>query len=234
MTASARYAVYLVPPATHPLWLAANTWLGRDPAALRSTWGAAPLLRTEPWRYGFHATLKPPLRLAAGHTEADLLATLQQLAQQHAPFELPALQVDWLAGFLALRLVQAIAPEHPAQQLADAAVRLLDVHRAPHTEAELQRYLSPGLNAAQREHVHRWGYAHVFEHWRLHFTLTDRLDALPELERTGLRATAATHFAAALAVPCRIESLALFTEPSPGQPFVLSHRVPLGATPLQE
>ena len=82
------------------------------------------------------------------------------------------------------------------------------------------------------EHVLRWGYAHVFEHWRLHFTLTDRLDALPELERTGLRATAITHFAAALAVPCRIESLALFTETAPGQPFVLSHRVPLGSTPL--
>ena len=139
------------------------------------------MLRTEPWRYGFHATpaaaayrCRPP--------EVDLLATLRQLAQQHA--SLSCRLCRWTGCcFLCAAAVQAIAPEHPAQQLADAAIKVGCAPRPAHRVRRAPALPQPGLNAAQREHVLRWGYAHAFEHWRLHFTLTDRLDAcLRELD----------------------------------------------------
>ena len=208
---TSRYALYLAPGHAIPLWLAASTWLGRDPAAPRHL-GPRPL-RTEPWRYGFHATLKPPLRLAAGHPRPTCSPRCSSWRSSTRPSSCRL--AGGLAGWLpALRLVQAIA-RAPASSWP-MPLCACSTPTAPHTpRPSASAILSPGLNAAQREHVLRWGYAHVFEHWRLHFTLTDRLDALPELERAGLRATAATHFAAALAMPCRIESLALSPRPRP-------------------
>src|SRR5574341_1305941 len=98
---STRYAVYYAPPADHPLWRAGCAWLGRDARAGEPP-GAPPPHAGEPWRYGFHATLKPPLRLAPGRGEAELLAELQRLVREHEPFEMPVLRVGTLAGFVAL------------------------------------------------------------------------------------------------------------------------------------
>lgn len=219
-----RYAVYYAPDPGHALWSAGCTWLGRDPAAEAAHSVPRPQ-RAEPWRYGFHATLKPPMRLA-GRDEAALQAALERLASGHAVFAMPALSVQWLADFLALQPTLLLGREHPLHRLADACVTELDGFRAPPTPEELRRRHSDTLNAAQRELLARYGYPHVLAHWRFHMTLSDSLPPDAEL-RHDLQCVAEAHFASALAQPLRGDAICLFVEPAPGAPLRLLRRFPL-------
>jgi hypothetical protein len=176
-----------------------------------------------PRRYGFHATLKPPLRLRPGCNEASLLDAAAALARGLPSFEMPRLDVGWLAGFLALRPVQPLPAQHPLRLLANACVAKLDAWRAEPSTAELERR-AVGLDRWQKLLLQRWGYPHVFEGWRFHMTLSDTLAAAD----AALEAAARAHFAAALAVPLRCEDVSVFIEDAPGQPFRLLRRLPLG------
>lgn len=223
MSATTRYAVYYAPEAGHPLWQAGCDWLGRDPRRADSP-GAPPAQRAEPWRYGFHATLKPPLRLAPGCDEAAFERALQALAARTAPFEMPRLHVDTLANFIALRPAEPLAREHPLWRLADACVTTLDPFRAPLDAAELARRLKQPLDAESRQRLDAWGYPHVLEGWRFHMTLSDSLD-----DTAPLLAAAREHFAAALQATLRCTELCLFTQAVPGLPFLLKCRYRLAA-----
>ena len=149
MGPDARVAVYYAPRPDDVLFADAAAWLGRDPAS-----GATvpqpdianiAEVTAEPRLYGFHATLKPPMRLAAGRTWRDVVAAAAALADRIAPFDLPALSVQDVFGFLALR---ETAPSPPLQALADACVEHLDPFRAPPSEAELARRRRGNLTAA--------------------------------------------------------------------------------------
>ncbi len=214
-----RFALYLVPAADHPLWLAGCEWLGRDPE--RGTSMADAPHRIEPRRYGFHATLKPPFALRDGATRSQLLAALSHFADERAPFDLPALAVARLGDFIALRPVDgdATAEGRPLRTLADDCVRLFDDFRRPPTADETARRLGAGLDAQQRANLARWGYPHVFAHWRFHMTLSDSLPAVD-----GLLAAAREHFATALAEPLRCDGVALFVEDAPGADLRLERR----------
>ncbi|MDT9002261.1 DUF1045 domain-containing protein [Paucibacter sp. APW11] len=218
---TARYAVYWVPARAHPLWAAGCAWLGRDPELGEA--GTAPAWGAEPWRYGFHATLKAPLRLREGCSEAAFCAAVAKLAARQARFAMPALRVDWLDGFLALRPEQPPAAAHPLRQLADACVTSLDEFRATMGAPELARRAA-GLAEAQLAALQRWGYPHVLQHWRFHMTLSDRLP--PEPAALQQRAEAA--FAAALAQPLMLEEVSVFVEARPGTPLRLLQRFKLG------
>ena len=217
-----RYALYFAPAATHPLWIAGCDWLGRDPASAATAGGGAH--RADPRRYGFHATLKPPFALRDGASRAQLLAALSHFADERAPFAMPGLAVATLGDFLALRPVDpdATASGQPLRELADDCVRLFDEFRRPPLPAETARRMAAGLDERQRGHVDRWGYPHVFEHWRFHMTLTDSLS--DNRLRTELLADATRHFAAALAQPLRCDGVALFVEDAPGADFRLLRR----------
>lgn len=215
-----RYALYWAPPAAHPLWAAGCDWLGRDAATGLCS---PPRPHTNaPRRYGFHATLKPPLRLRAGVDAQAFLQAAAALAARTPAFDMPALEVAWLAGFLALRPVQTLPPQQPLRRLADACVAGLDAWREPPDEIELSRRAA-GLDDAQAARLRRWGYPHVFEGWRFHMTLSDTLPAADP----ALEAAARAHFAPALAVPLRCEEVSVFVEPAAGQPFRLLRRLPL-------
>lgn len=216
----ARYALYWAPPASHPLWAAGCHWLGRDAATgLCST----PRPHTNaPRRYGFHATLKPPLRLREGVDAQGFLQAAAALAARTPAFDMPALEVAWLAGFLALRPTQTLLPQHPLRRLADDCVAQMDAWRAPPDAAELS-HRAAGLDDAQATRLRRWGYPHVFEGWRFHMTLSDTLPAVAP----ALEAAARGHFAPALAVPLRCEEVSVFVEPAASQPFRLLRRLPL-------
>ena len=216
-----RCALYFAPPAHHPLWAAGCEWLGRDPESGAATGGGAH--RTDPRRYGFHATLKPPFALRDSATRAQLLAALSHFADGRAPFLMPPLAVATLGDFIALRPLarEATAAGQPLRALADDSVRLFDDFRAPPTAAELARRLAPSLDAPQRASVERWGYPHVFDQWRFHMTLSDNL---PADLRDGLLAEATRHFADALAQPMRCDGIALFVEDAPGADFRLDRR----------
>jgi len=219
--APARYALYFPPATAHPLWRAGCDWLGRADMA---EGGPARPDRASAWRYGFHATLKAPMALHAHQTEEVFLAAVRQVAAQHAPFELPHLQVAVLDGFLALRPVQEPTASHPLRRLADDCVRQLDCFRAPWSAAEQARQLQRAPTPLLRANVQALGYAFVLDDWRFHMTLSD---VLPDL--SALRRDAEQHFAAALAQPLVCDGVCVFVEPAAGAPFALRHRVPLGA-----
>ena len=170
--------------------------------------------------YGFHCTLKPPMRLATSY--ADLRDDVLAMAQSIRPFDLPALAVADLSGFLAVR---ETGPCPELQALADLCVAWQDRHRLPPETAELQRRRGKGLPPDMDALLLRWGYPGVFARWRFHMTLTRRLT--PD-EHALWRPAAERHFASALAAPRRVTSICLFTQAGPGTPFLLAERIPVG------
>ena len=223
-----RYAVYFAPAPDHPLWQAGSAWLGRDArAGQAATQPAATELRL-PWRYGFHATLKAPMALAAGESEADWLRDVQTLAGQQRRFAMPALSVAWLDDFLALRPVKAVHAADPLRRLADACVMQLDARRVELSDTERARQLRPEFSEQQRLNVQRHGYAHVLDDWRFHFTLSGALLGAAVDQHDALMSAAQRHFATALQAPLACDALCAFQEFAPGTPFVLTHRFGFG------
>jgi len=216
----ARHAVYWVPAAQHPLWSAGCAWLGRDPSSHEAP--APPPHRSSPWRYGFHATVKAPMVLA---TDVEAFeAELAAIARAHAPVPLPAFEVTWFRRFLALCPVTDLPA--PFKALAACCVERLDAFRAPPDAAERARRIA-GLDAGAVRRYDRWGYPHVFDHWRMHLTLSDTAERPAWGE--ALAAEAQAHFAEALARPMGAGELAWFIEPEAGAPFQLVRRFALGA-----
>jgi putative phosphonate metabolism protein len=224
---TARLALYWAPEVVDPLHAAASQWLGRD-AETGATLSQAALpagldiaeITADPRSYGFHATLKPPFRLATSY--AAVRADAAALAARTAPFALPPLRVTDLRGFLALTESESCPP---LQAFADACVSELDHHRAPPTEAELARRRQQQLSESQRAMLTRWGYPYVFSEWFFHLTLTRRLSA----EEQAVLRPAAEHAVGEVAAKPRIvRELCLFTQAAPGAPFLIAERLPLG------
>jgi putative phosphonate metabolism protein len=224
---TARIAAYYAPEPDDALLAAGNAWLGRD------TLTGAPLpqpdlpdiaeVTADARVYGFHATLKPPMRLTDGAGWAAVREAAAGIAARTAPFTLPPLSVSDIDGFLALR---ETAPCPPLQALADACVAELDRFRAPPGEAELARRRRSGLTSAQDAMLVRWGSPYVFATWFFHLTLTRRLSAA---EKPGWLAATRAHFAGIAGAPRIVSSLCLFAQREPGAPFVLAERMALRA-----
>ncbi len=225
MAAPARVAVYFAPRPDVPLFAAGATWLGRDPESD----APAPQpdvpdiveVTAEPRLYGFHATLKPPMRLAEGRQWFDVLEASRALADRTAAFDLPRLSVQDLHGFLALRETIRCPP---LEALADACVEHLDPFRAPPSAGELARRRRANLSAEQDAMLTRWGYPYVFNTWFFHMTLTRRLTAA---EKARFQPAAEAWFARAVSVPRWVSDICLFTQASPDAPFVIAERLPL-------
>lgn len=225
-----RYALYFSPDPASLFGDLAASWIGRDAESGRPVahpdldgLGAGELASiTGPARrYGFHATLKAPFRLAEGVRETDLVAALDDFASRSGPFEIPSLVVGQLEGFLAL------LPGEPAPQLnafANSVVEAFEPLRAELSERDIERRNPDSLSSAQLRHLMRWGYPYVFDHFRFHMTLTTRLSD-PDTARVGKAAR--NHFAPALGGPVAVRALSLFVEPEPGAPFTIHSRAPL-------
>ena len=225
MNPDARVAVYYAPREDDLLFAAGSAWLGRN-ALLGSPVAQPPLpgiveLTAEPRVYGFHATLKPPMRLTADVTWAALLAAADGLAGQIAPFDLPSLAVSDTFGFLALRETASC----PAlQALADACVEQLDRFRMPPSDEELARRRRAPLSPAREAMLVRWGYPYVFATWFFHMTLTRHLTPS---EHAIWHPRAEEFFREALAQPRRVTDICLFTQVRPGAPFAIAERLAL-------
>jgi putative phosphonate metabolism protein len=222
----ARLALYWAPDLDDPLHQDGSSWLGRD-AETGAELPQPPVpghdiaeLTAEPRRYGLHATLKAPFRLAVSWAEARAAAAA--LAARLRPFDLPTLAVRDLDGFLALR---ETAPCPPLRALADACVEALDGCRAPPDEAELARRRRARLSPEQDATLARWGYPHVFGAWRFHVTLTRRL---APAEKDAVLPAAEAHLREALRHRRRVSSLCLFTQAVPEAPFLIAERLPFG------
>ncbi|WP_374445388.1 DUF1045 domain-containing protein [Stella sp.] len=229
-----RHAIYFAPPADHPLARFAAAWLGRCPEGRLP--GPRPVLPSvdsgrletvvaEPARYGFHGTLKPPFRLAAGRDVDDLDTRLDDLARGLRPFALPALRLRAIGRFLAL---VPGAPSPTLDAVAAACVTGLDAFRAAPTAAELERRRRGRLDPRQEELLARWGYPHVLDRFQFHLTLTG---PLPPDEQAPLERALAPLVAPHCQAPLPFTDLARFVEPAPGAPFTLARRFPLGGPP---
>src|ERR1700733_10722081 len=120
-TSSSRYAIYFAPAEPSPLDRLGSHWLGRDartgetmtpdlPASISlEAWRTA---TESPRRYGFHATLKPPFKLAKGASAEELKEAMARFAETHQAFELPHLSLGTLGRFLALILSTPSATLH--------------------------------------------------------------------------------------------------------------------------
>jgi putative phosphonate metabolism protein len=225
-----RYAIYFAPEPDSSFETLAVSWLGRNAATGKPVdhpdlegLGATELSEiTGPARrYGFHATLKAPFRLAEGVSEADLTAAMDVFAGRTNTFEIPVLKVGRLEGFLAL------VPDGPAPMLdtfAGSVVEAFEPLRAPLSDREIERRNPDSLSSVELRNLMRWGYPYVFDRFRFHMTLTTRL-AEPQITR--VEAAAKAHFAQVLAGPVAVRELALFVEPEPGAPFEIRCRAPL-------
>jgi putative phosphonate metabolism protein len=225
-----RYGIYFAPEPGARLHCIGSRWLGRDASSCELLDPNLPegighdewLRATEgPRRYGLHATLKPPFRLATGVTIEDLHAALREFASRNHCFEAPPLQVAALGRFLALTLSEQ---SEKFSSLAAGCVSEFDRFRAPATEQELEHRLRDSLSAREREHVLLWGYPYVFDTWKFHISITGSLpqQSLPPLEQSLRR-----HFAPVCGQPLPVGSVCIFREPSPGAPFCIVDRVPL-------
>ena len=224
-----RYAVYHLASARglaafSAAWLGWDAETGREPAP--PDLPPLPLPRdqiiAEPQRYGFHATVKAPFRLAPG-TDVDTLdAALASLAATLAPVTLSGLSLTRIGHFLALT---PDAPSPPLQDLAARCVKALDGFRAPLTPEDIARRRPERLTANQRALLDRWGYPYVMEEFRFHMTLTGRV---PAERREAVERVLLDHFADFHGRPLPIAGLALFREQSRGADFTVHSLFPLG------
>ncbi len=163
-----RAALYFTPPSEAQLTRLAAEWLGRD-AFSPEPRPAPDALVAEPARYGFHATMKPPFRLAEGRMLDELDAALAAFCHETQPVEIRRLVLRRIGRFFALVPHEA---EPGLAALADETVRRFEPFRAALNAAELARRAPERLTERQREHLDRWGYPYVFDEFRFHLTLT--------------------------------------------------------------
>jgi putative phosphonate metabolism protein len=229
----ARYAVYWSPRPDTRLAAFGRAWLGRDAETGVTT--APPAVGDiveASWRtvvadaalYGFHATLKPPFRLAPGCEISGLEHAVNDLAASEVdPLRVQLVLAD-LDGFLAL--VPA-TQEPELEALAARCVASFDSFRAPPDAAELARRRAVGLSRRAEELLVRWGYPHVMDLFRFHMTLTRRLAPAP---RSLFRQVLAPLVADACAEPAMLADLCLFEQAAPGAAFVLRRRFPFASS----
>ncbi|MEM0899687.1 MAG: DUF1045 domain-containing protein [Pseudomonadota bacterium] len=216
-----RYAIYFTPPNSSHLTKTAARWLGRDvcnPAALFETHQHSDLTQS-PRRYGFHATMKAPFRLADGMEEGFLISEFEKFCAGQSPVTISKLVLTRLGSFFALMPNQT---ERPLNSLAEQCVRQFEPLRAPLSDEDYKRRKPETLSLAEHENLVKWGYPYIFSEFRFHMTLTDRV---PEARISDVKEDLAARFADVTNRPLEISSLSLFCEPEPGAPFeVLTSR----------
>jgi putative phosphonate metabolism protein len=216
-----RFAIYFAPAATGNLWERAATWLGRDAADGDLFDGPVAgidrdrllNLTQSANRYGFHATIKAPMALVEGSSEADLRAALSDFVARHRPIELGNLKLASLQGFLALVLD---GENELLQDFAAHVVEDFEPFRAPMSVKDRAARAGRGLTERQVELLDAYGYPYVFEEFRFHMTLTDRL---AEADATEIATAAETWFGPILDAPVVLDRLALYHEQEAGKPF---------------
>jgi putative phosphonate metabolism protein len=232
---NARYAVYFAPARSSPWHDFGGHWLGRNefdnqpmpqPALEEIDAKQFEALTQVPRRYGFHATLKAPFHLCAGVELPQLISRLSSLATTLEPLPLGALKTATPGNFVALI---PSAPVSGLHELAATCVTSLDDLRAPLHAGDLARRQADQLDARAMELLTRFGYPHVLERFRLHFTLTGPVTEEEAALVTRAAAAPVLHLNAL--EPLVLDRLCLFMEPSANSPFLRIADFKLGMSP---
>ncbi|MEM8689819.1 MAG: DUF1045 domain-containing protein [Pseudomonadota bacterium] len=221
----ARYAVYFCPRPETALARFGREWLGYDCETGESLARTSDHLLenqiSQPRRYGFHATLKPPFRLSAGVEYDDFAAAVSGLAGDLHAFTVDGLVLKELGSFLAL------VPRDPSDALSELAfkcVRDLDRFRAPLNSSEIAQKAANGLSPYQEHLLFTWGYPYVGDEFRFHMTLTGQLTR-PEMRRAQTQLTGLV--AEFERSPVEIADLCICGDPGDKQPLRVVKRFSL-------
>lgn len=237
MSSQSRYAIYYIPPNSGILGRFGSQVLGRDcetgaevdrieldgisaETFLSYNLGAR--------HYGFHATLKAPFRLCEGASERDLFSATSTLAQNLPRVEIANLELSTLSQFVAIR--PANGRDSSVEFLASEIVRGLDHLRAPLSVSEMQHRTRNNLTDEQRKNLQCWGYPFVFDAFRFHFTLSDRLRQ-KKLER--FHYSLDQTFWQLNIAPLQIECIAIVEELKSGADFILKKIIRLNGPLLR-
>ncbi|WP_221585780.1 DUF1045 domain-containing protein [Microbacterium sp. G2-8] len=212
-----RYAIYGVPgvergapEAAVRVREAVLRWYARDDAQA---------ITSDPRRYGFHATLKAPFRLAPGRTEDELAEAVARFAASRGPVVLPGVEPAAIGSFRAL--VPADQTEIAA--LAAEIVTDFEPFRAVLTTDEVARRRPERLSVRQRALLDAYGYPYVLDEFRVHLTLTN---SLADAEALDVDARIAEHFAGVAGIDVPLTALTVAVEPEPGAPFSILQTFP--------
>ncbi|MFN6976594.1 MAG: DUF1045 domain-containing protein [Gemmobacter sp.] len=222
-----RYAIYWR-PAPGPLADFGAAWIGWDPGAgvevAHPDLPGLPLpvadITATPRKYGLHATIKPPFRLAEGQSAAALDAALRAFCAARAPAAAAGLRLAPVGPWLAL---VADGDGAGIGALAGAVVAELDAFRAPPDAAEIARRNPGALSPRQRAMLDRWGYPYVMDEFFFHVTLSGQL--APEAQ-AAVRAALEPVVAPLCPRPFPLDALTLCGEGADGR-FREIHRYAL-------
>ena len=217
-----RYALYFVPDRKSALYRFGAGLLGYDAfsgdalpfAAFADSVADWPDLTRAPRGYGFHATLKAPFVLAAGATEASLIAACKAFADSIGETPVITLAVELIGGFVA---IVANESSSALEQLAAGCLQGFDRFRAPLTAENRARRNPAALTPTQVAHLDRWGYPYVLDEFRFHMTLTGRL---PAERQEPVLALLRRHFAETVGGGAvAIDRITLLRQDGAGLPF---------------
>jgi len=229
-----RYALYFAPRKGCPWHAFGAAWLGRcafdgqevdqvridgvEPALLRA-------LTEAPRRYGFHATLKAPFRLAQDTSLTDLIDAVDRFCETQFVIELAQPKVVRMGQFAALAW-----PDQRDQitSLANECVMRFDDFRAPLAKSEIERRRTAGLTSRGEELLMRWGYPHVLDQFRFHMSLTGPLGSAPVAAVKRLYEAAERGVSRLADTPFLFDAISIFEEPGPNAPFRAVHRSVFG------
>lgn len=225
-----RYALYVTLPREIPLACFGASALGYEceggnvvaqtvPSGLHPAAVAAATLA--PSRYGFHATIVAPFRLAPGSTDGELVSALRSFGAACKPCPVGRLRVALLSRFIAL---VPVAPTPAISALAADVLTAFDAFRAPPSTADRERRIAAGLSARQLALLDRWGYPYVHEEFRFHMTLAG---PLPAADCEHWLAAYQTAFAPLAQHALVVDAVSLLCQEAPASHFRLVERQPL-------
>jgi hypothetical protein len=227
-----RFAIYYAPEPSSLLWQLGCGVIGYDAARAMEVPFLVPdgfaeadwrQWTSDPRRYGFHATLKAPFRLAPGETRDRLVAAMASLAQRLHPVALGRLVPSEIGPYIALQPSNSPAPQ---QALAQLVVEALEAYRAPLTGTERGRRRPETLTPRQRMLLDTFGYPYVAEEFRFHMTLAGPLPAERQAKAVAeLRALCARTLAD---VDQHIDRFCLFEQADPAGPFRITAALSFG------
>jgi hypothetical protein len=224
-----RYAIYWAPEPGSALADFGRRWLGSDPErgeawedreTLGLDAGLVARATAAPRRYGLHATMKAPFRLAPGMGEAALTDALLAFSAPRRRVRTGCLRLARFANWLAL---VPSAPLADLDWLAAECVVHFDRFRAPLNGDDRAR--RSGLADPLRlSYFEQFGYPDVLTAFAFHITLAGPLPAA-ELDaiETALRPATASF----TQEPFVLRSLCCFGDPGEGGLFQLRSRAPL-------
>jgi hypothetical protein len=224
-----RYAIYWAPARESALAEFGRRWLGSDPergepSERRDTLGLDPDLveraTVAPHRYGLHATMKAPFRLAGGVDEPALAEALRLFCARRRRLYAGPLHLTRFERWLALI---PTAPLADLEWLAAECVVQFDRFRTPTTAEDRERRGTIG-DPLLGLYLEQFGYPHVLAAFQFHITLAGPAEPA---ELDAIEAALRPAVAPFTEAPFAMEDLCWFGDPGDGGLFKVMSRAAL-------